>query len=79
MVDPLAPDPIHSLIAIPLIWTPDPSQQGEEVGNMIERSFVAQRFLRGEIKWDDYLCFLAEQDFDPVEFHAVWDNGGYFL
>lgn len=72
-------DPIHKLISIPAIVIPDPDLQMQEIENMIERSRVAQSFLRGEIGFDDYLCFLAEQGFDPVEFYDVWNAGGIFL
>ncbi|MEQ9355121.1 hypothetical protein [Coleofasciculus chthonoplastes] len=72
-------DPIHKLISIPAIWVPDPDVQMQEIVNMIERSRVAQSFLRGEISFDDYLCFLAEQGFDPLEFYAIWNAGGTFL
>ncbi|MEQ9671314.1 hypothetical protein [Coleofasciculus sp. G2-EDA-02] len=72
-------DSVHRLISVPAIWVPVPDMQVQEIGNMIERSRAAQSFLRQEISFDDYLCLLAEQGFDPMDFYDIWDNGGTFL
>jgi len=72
-------DPVHRLISVPAIWVPEPDMQIQEICNMIERSKAAQSFLRQEISFDDYLCLLAEQGLEPMDFYKIWDKGGTFL
>lgn len=68
---------VDSLIATPMIWTPEMGQEEaeHEINRMLERSRVASEFLQGNLSLEDYLDCLNDHKIAVEDCVEDWLNG----
>lgn len=60
---------LEALLATPALWYPGQSQQDweDEVDAMVERSYITDQFMKGNVETDSFLDYIAENFADPME------------
>lgn len=64
----------QALIATPALWYPGQSQEEweDEVNAMLERSYITDQFMKGNVYVDSFLDYIAENFADPMD---IWLPG----
>lgn len=64
----------QALIATPALWYPGQSQEEweDEVNAMLERSYITDQFMKGNVETDSFLDYIAENFADPMD---IWLPG----
>lgn len=60
---------LEALLATPALWYPGQSQQDweDEVDAMVERSYITDQFMKGNVETDSFLDYIAENFEDPMK------------
>ena len=63
--------------AVSAIWIPgmDEAEWQEEVDAMLDRTYIINEFMKGNVEVDSFLDWLDESYADPLEIFGLWVPG----
>ncbi|OUC11591.1 MAG: hypothetical protein B0A82_26930 [Alkalinema sp. CACIAM 70d] len=63
--------------AVSAIWIPgmDEAEWQEEVKAMMDRTYIVNEFMKGNVEVDSFLDWIDERYADPLEVFGLWVPG----